>query len=71
MIFSFMVENVKYHEVMSDLTVTFDYSNSFFVRQGTPGIYLSSIAFDDYHWSLVLFPEGIGWVDSYCLRLVK
>lgn len=70
-LFTLSMDNVRYHEVVLVPEFTWDFERSFFVRQGTPGIYLHSIDNGDYTWCLILFPQGLGWVESYGVRLVK
>ena len=66
-IFNVACDGLRSHKVFaridSDLA-----EDAFFVPQGTPGILLMTMSSDGLQWSRVLYPQGIGWIQSSWLR---
>jgi len=66
-IFNVTLGGIKSHEVLEMISEE-DLRVGFRVPQGTPGVFLETFSEGGLRWSKVLYPQGIGWVQSSWLR---
>lgn len=66
-LFNVTIDGGKCHKVL-ELRGEEDYEIAFHVPQGTPGVFLETLIEGGLRWSKVLYPQGVGWVQSNWLR---
>lgn len=66
-VFNVTLSGDKCHKVF-EIVNEEDHRVAFHVPQGTPGVFLETFFTGGLRWSKVLYPQGVGWVQSNWLR---